>query len=272
MTTLLAFDGTGTASPAATLLANKTGGFNGTSAGGAYGKGNVFTLAPPIHAKGTWHATTLYSFTGKADGAFPHCRLISGADGSLWGTTPIGGAGVYTGVVFRLTPPAKGKVKWRYQVLYRFRGGHDGSQPYPGLVFDPQGAAYGVTWSGGLYNAGTIFQVKQTAPGVWSESILYNFGGGADSNPNSALLRDHAGNLYGTASGVSQSYETGELFKLIPPAQAGYGWGFSVLHHFSGADGGDPGGDLLAGPGNALIGTTYYGGQSDTGTVYRFAP
>jgi uncharacterized repeat protein (TIGR03803 family) len=273
MNVLHVFTGVDGQSTVGSMIFDKTTKLYGASEGGADGKGNIFTLAPPPRAGHPWTVRTLYSFSGADDGGFPQCRLVRGPGGLLFGTASVGGAGPYDGVVFRLAPPLKPEeVKWRFKVLYRFTGGADGSQPYPGLVFDAQGAAYGVTWSGGASNVGVVFRVAETAPGVWAETVLYSFTGFAESHPFSALLHDRAGNLFGTTSGVAQSYETGELFELSPPGQQGGAWTFQPLHVFAGTDGGDPGGNLLFGPGGAIIGTTYYGGASDKGTVYRYTP
>ena len=51
----------------------------------------------------TYKESTLYSFTGGADGADPEGTLIWDTDGNLYGTTPGGGASG-AGVVFKLTP------------------------------------------------------------------------------------------------------------------------------------------------------------------------
>ena len=62
------------------------GSFYGTTCyGGANGSGTVFR----IDNSGT--LTTLYTFTGGTDGAFPCAGVIQAADGSLYGTTT-GGA------------------------------------------------------------------------------------------------------------------------------------------------------------------------------------
>jgi len=272
MNVLHAFTGIDGQGTAGSMIFDKTTTLYGVSAGGADGEGNIFALAPPRKAGHPWTVRTLYSFSGASDGGFPQCRLVHGPTGALFGTAPVGGAGPYNGVVFRLAPAKPAGIKWKFAVLYRFPGGAVGSQPYPGLVFDPQGAAYGVTWSGGANNVGVVFRLAPTGPGVWTETVLYSFAGFAESHPISALLRDRAGNLFGTTSGVAQSYETGELFELSPPGQQGGAWTFQALHVFAGTDGGDPGGDLLFGPKGAIVGTTYYGGAADSGTIYRYTP
>ena len=72
--------------------------------------------------------------------------------------------------------------------------------------------------------------------GAWTESLLYSFKGAAadGSQPESALLLDKAGNLFGTTSAVGPS-DDGTVFKLAPDGQGG--WTETVLHAFNGKDG-----------------------------------
>jgi uncharacterized repeat protein (TIGR03803 family) len=111
------------------------------------------------------------------------------------------------------------------------------------------------------------------------ETVLYTFKGGADGAiPAFAalLVRDKAGNLYGTtmAGGNNQDCITntttgcGTLFK-IDAAGA-----FSVLH-FDGTNGNSPNG-VMEGPKGNFYGTTYAGGNGCTagggcGTVFKFS-
>jgi uncharacterized repeat protein (TIGR03803 family) len=49
----------------------------------------------------------------------------------------------------------------------------------------------------------------------------------------------------------------------------------TVLYSFRGfglADGAEPNGGVLIGPGGSLYGATYYGGTNNGGTVYELAP
>jgi uncharacterized repeat protein (TIGR03803 family) len=61
--------------------------------------------------------------------------LIADKEGTLYGTTHLGGIGDY-GTVFKLTPPAKGQTVWTETVLYSFKGGSDGQEPEAGLIAD----------------------------------------------------------------------------------------------------------------------------------------
>jgi hypothetical protein len=61
----------------------------GTGAACQGGCGVVFRLT---HSGSGWVETPLYSFTGCSDGAVPSGGLVLGPDGSLYGTTQVGGS------------------------------------------------------------------------------------------------------------------------------------------------------------------------------------
>lgn len=105
--------------------------------------------------------------------------------------------------------------------------------------------------------------------------VLYSFSGGNDGGyPDSDLVADSAGNLYGTLV-EGGAFDSGAVFKLAP---SGNSWIETVLYSFtSGADGGQPyGGVTLDAQGN-LYGTTVVGGnftgsnciESGCGVVFK---
>jgi uncharacterized repeat protein (TIGR03803 family) len=98
------------------------------------------------------------------------------------------------------------------------------------------------------------------------EKVLYNFTGGDDGGyPQSSLLLDASGSLYGTAffGGVNNN---GVLFKV------GRDGTETVLHSFGFGDGKFPAAGLVADQDGVLYGTTSSGGTNDAGTVYKLAP
>jgi uncharacterized repeat protein (TIGR03803 family) len=110
-----------------------------------------------------------------------------------------------------------------FTVMHTFTGAPDGANPVAGLVQDATGNLYGTTQQGGitggvcansgLNGCGTVFKLDPTG----TETVLYRFTGGADGQfPNAGLVRDAAGNLYGTTSAA--------VFKLDPAGT------FTVLH------------------------------------------
>jgi uncharacterized repeat protein (TIGR03803 family) len=173
------------------LLQDAAGNLYGTTEqGGANNYGTVFKLDT------TGRETVLYSFNGGPngpDGAYPLAGLALDASGNLYGTTS-GGGGAGLGSVFKLDTIGKESV------LYSFTGGSDGGFPLFGsLVQDAAGNLYGTTWVGGsggcAGGCGVVFKVDTTG----KEIVLHEFSGGPDGAfPYSGLIRDAAGNLYGT--------------------------------------------------------------------------
>jgi uncharacterized repeat protein (TIGR03803 family) len=121
------------AGPEGPLVENSDGNFYGVTAqGGAHGSGTVFKVTPG----GT--LTTLYSFTGGADGATPLGALVVGSDGNLYGTTELGGSGGF-GSVYRITTAGA------FTSLHSFTDGSGDANPYSGLVQASDGQFYGTT-------------------------------------------------------------------------------------------------------------------------------
>jgi uncharacterized repeat protein (TIGR03803 family) len=249
-TVLYAFgNGTDGGTPYAGLLRDSAGNLYGTTFGGGNGSsGTAFKLDP------AGKETVLYNFKGKKDGGFPSAGLVRRPGGALYGTTVLGGASNH-GTVFRLNNTGREKV------LYSFKG-QDGSYPDAGLMFDAAGNLYGATAKGGDSDLGTVFKLDSAG----TQTVLHSFAGGADGEfpyVYGSLVRDAAGNFYGTtlAGGTSNQ---GTVFKLDMSGQE------TVLYTFSGgADGGYPYAGLVLDKKGNMYGTTYLGGASGQGTVFK---
>ena len=236
--------------PVGGLIMDSSGNLYGTATGGgANGVGAVFKLS----AGGT--ETLLHAFAGgTSDGANPASGLIMDGAGELYGTTSGGGAHG-DGTVFEIGAGGQETV------LHAFAGGTDGADPVAGLIMDSAGNLYGTTEQGGPSGNGTVFKISASG----AESILYAFGAGIDGRyPRSVLVRDSAGNLYGTTrDGGTFGY--GTVFKLSPAGVE------SIVYSFTGgtADGANPmAGLVMDGAGN-LYGTTEQAGAYGYGTVFK---
>jgi len=208
--------GTDGSSPYTGLVFDAAGNLYGaTLYGGTYGAyGTVFELTPA--GGGSWTEQVLHNFNNDGtDGNLPHTELILDAAGNLYGTTRAGGT-IGGGTAFELTPAAGGT--WTEQVLHNFGSGTDGTAPRGGLIFDAAGNLYGASISGpGVQNAGTVFELTPVVGGTWTEQVLHNFGSGTDgANPYAALVRDAAGNLYGTTN-YGGTNNDGTVFEITPP-------------------------------------------------------
>jgi uncharacterized repeat protein (TIGR03803 family) len=187
-------DGSG---PVGDLVFDNDGNIYGATEYGGSGCGVVFELTPG----GTgWSETGLYRFDNSGtDGYNPNGSLVLDGTGTLYGTTIAGGT-YGNGTVFALAPG------WKESLLYEFSGGSDGSEPYSGVIFGQDGGLYGTTSFGGNNGGrGVVFGLHSGSKG-WTEDFLYKFCP-PDMNycddgafPESALIQDDSGNLYGLTS------------------------------------------------------------------------
>jgi uncharacterized repeat protein (TIGR03803 family) len=223
----------------------------------------LLLLSEEVHAS---RFTVLHAFTGPpADGANSVAGLVTDRAGNFYGTTEGGGSTdncgderlTGCGTVFKLSPDGSETV------LHVFTNGGDGAYPHAGLIADKKGNLYGTTSLGGKYGAGTIFRVKSDG----AEKILHSFAGPPSDGvyPTAGLIKDTAGNLYGTTFGGG-AYSAGTVFKLTGGTE-------TVLYSFTGgSDGGSPEAGLIADDGGNFYGTTDKGGSYGTGTVFKVAP
>jgi uncharacterized repeat protein (TIGR03803 family) len=282
LTVLHAFSGADGASPVAGVLRDASGNLYGsTGSGGAYGWGTIFKI------DSNNVESVLYSFTGGTGGGYPTALLLDKATGNLYGTES-GGCDCYElGTVFKVDPAGK------YAVLYAFTGGSDGSGPEAGLVRDAAGNLYGTTYYGGDLNTcvqsddrlvtrfarppmmwppngcGTIF--KLTPAG--KHTVLYRFGtaGGDGAFPAARLIRDAAGNLYGTTSSggylFCPGFGCGTVFKLSTTRKQTVLYRFRGNEHGDGTDGAYPLGALSRDANGDLYGTA--SGGYEFGAVFK---
>jgi uncharacterized repeat protein (TIGR03803 family) len=235
------------AGPRAALVKGPRGDWYGTASyGGANNNGTIFEI------NSAEIFTTAHEFEG-GDGGSPQAALVPGAHGDLYGTTVSGGNKNY-GTVFKISPAGM------LTTLYSFTGGSDGGNPGAALVKDCLGDFYGTTTAGGAQNSGTVFKITPAG----ALTTLYSFSGGIDGgNPSGGLARVGGNEFYGTtSSGGANNY--GTVFKITPEGI------LTMLHQFTGgADGGAPLAGLVRGPAGALYGTTYAGGASARGTIFK---
>ena len=143
------------------------------------------------------------------------------------------------------------------QVLWAFNYG-DGSEPNGGLVMDSLGNLYGTTYSGGAGNNGVVFELAREKDGSWTEQVIHLFNGKNGLLPNSGVIFDAAGTLYGTTIGGG-TYNGGVVFQLSPGANGT--WSEKVLHNFgSTKDGHGPEAGLILDKQGNLYGTATFGG------------
>jgi uncharacterized repeat protein (TIGR03803 family) len=255
--------------------------------------GLLALLVMPVGAaaQGATTYQVLHTFAGTgAKGEFPLGSVIRDKAGNLYGTASNGGdlsCPYGCGVVFKVDGSG------RETVLYSFTGGVDGAYPYMGVLRDEAGNLYSTTHGGGDVNGDASCTAAFGFPGcgvvfkldpAGKETALYAFTGGADgSGPSSGLIRDEAGNLYGTTGFGGFNGDCpgaplpgcGVVFKLDPAGKE------TVLHTFTGgADGYIPYGNLLLDEEGNLYGAAVagadvsgicsdVGGLRGCGTVFK---
>jgi uncharacterized repeat protein (TIGR03803 family) len=150
-----------------------------------------------------------------------------------------------------------------FSLLHTFANIPDGAKPESKLLTGQNGNVYGVTYNGGTNGQGTIFRLNNN--GI---TILHNFGVGQSDGKfpldNSGLIRDQAGNLYGTTTGGGGKTGSGTVFKLNILTNK-----LTILHAFSGKDGRIPNAGLSMDASGNLFGTTYAGGGKGLGTIFE---
>jgi uncharacterized repeat protein (TIGR03803 family) len=249
------------------LTLDAAGNLYGTTShcGSAAQAGNVFKLDT------AGNETILHTFTGGADGAVPLASLLRDQAGNLYGTTSTGGntscsyfAIKGCGTIFKISSAGN------FSLLHTFTG-TDGASPQAGLIEDAAGNFYGTTYAGGATGWGTVYKMDKTG----HLTVLYSFL--PDSNPNdgtfpaSTLVRDSAGNLYGTTQDGGnvndcESFGCGTVFKVDASGNE------TVMHALSNSsDGAQPLSLVMDGNGN-LYGEANGDGGYFRGTVFKVDP
>jgi uncharacterized repeat protein (TIGR03803 family) len=252
--------------PVASLVSDKKGNLYGTAAiGGNYNSGTVFK----VNRTGVYKQ--IYAFTGGSDGAGPDAPLIFDGASNLYGTALTGGSSTTAcngtcGTIFKIT------TKGAFTSLYDFQGGSDGEAPAAPLILDAAGNLYGATIQGGSTGCGgkgcgTVFRLAADG----TETVLHAFSGGNDGwVPESNLILDSAGNLYGTTAlgggDGCQGAGCGTVFEIAADGSE------NIISEFNTVGGpAGPQGAIIMGKNGDIFGTAG-GGDAHCGTVFEISP
>jgi len=248
--TVLNFRGANGSGPVGSLISDGTFLYGMTQNGGADSVGTVFKILP----NGTGYVKLL-DFTGTTNGKNPYGSLIY--DGTfLYGMTSAGGANGL-GTIFKIEPNGTNYIK-----LLDFAGTTNGSLPFGDLFYDGT-FLFGMTFSGGMNNDGTLFKIKPDGTGYVK---LLDFSGAINGKwPYGSLIYDGTF-LYGmTETGGTNNL--GCVFKIMSN-----GSGYLKLLDFTGiANGSRPRGSLFY-DGTFLYGMTRDGGANNNGIIFKIMP
>ncbi len=242
----------------ATLLKASDGKLYGTTtAGGIHNRGAVFRLNPD----GTGYALLHHFGSVAGDGWAAIGGMVEGGDGMLYGASFGGGSENGPGTVFKLNNDGSG-----YSILRSFsENGGDGQNP-GGLLAASDGALYGMTLNGGSAGTGTIFKINTNGTGY---AIIHNFSANPVNGqfPGVSLLEGGDGLLYGVTYGDPFGSEDGDVVFSLNRNGSGY----TILHRFGSIanDGRFPVAGLIQGSDGAFYGSTQYGGENNSGTLFR---
>jgi len=259
------------ANPSAGFTADKAGSlYTTTFAGGndpLVGCGTVVQLTPTQTGL-TERVIWTFQRNNPNDGCNPQGGYLNiDSNGNIYGATS-GGGTQDNGTLFELS---KSGNAWTEKILYNFTGGNDGGSPNSGLVADAQGNLYGSTYTGGVYLAGTVFEVSPSG-GHYTFKTIYQYvsGNSGSFEITGPLTIDAAGNLYGTA-GPNLPVDYGSVFEL---SNVGGTWKFQTLYSFCSVDGcvdgWSPWGGVTLNRGK-LYGVNTTGGTSGDGNIYELS-
>lgn len=245
LTTLHTFVNTDGSTPIGGLVFGTDGYLYGTtSLGGTNSDGTVFKTS----TSGVF--TSLYSFTGGADGSRPYGKLVQATDGNFYGVTLQGG-GNACGAIYQITPAGT------LTTMHQFNCGIEGGNPRDGLIQASDGNLYGTTSASGTGGRGSAFRMGLDG----TFTVLHSFSPAEGNTPYAGLVQGSDGNFYGTAwQGGSSG--NGTVFRMNPNGAV------TTLHNFVGADGKNPAAALIQGSDGNLYGSTYSGGDAIYGTLF----
>lgn len=226
--------------------------FIGTAlSGGANGSGVIYSMdseGSDFHLLKQFNSRALPS---------PSAGFIKGNDGKLYGNFQSGGRD-NGGYIIRLEPDGSGLT-----MLYEYKQS-SGSWPFGNLMQAKNGNLYGMTYSGGAHNGGTVFKISPDGSG---HTVLYNFNSESGTGPLGGVLQANDGKLYGVTQNEG-FFSAGSIFSMNPD-----GSDFTVVFYFNNSSPINSGyhsrGSLIQGADGFLYGSLFQGGAGGKGTIFK---
>ncbi len=181
--------------------------------------------------------------------------------------------------------PTSTWAQYTNSTIYTFcslSGCADGGAPVGNMAFDGQGNLYGAARSGGTPDLGTVYKLTPLSGGgiPWTQTVLHTFclqsGCSDGSLPESGVILDAGGNIYGTTASGGSTNQAGVVYEMSPPPGGNGPWTETVLYTFCPTapctDGYEPMAGLIFDAAGNLYGTTMGGGLYGHGAVYELSP
>ena len=205
---------------------------------------------------------TLHAFSSSNEN-FPVGQLTPASDGSLYGTTSSGGTNG-GGTIFQITTNGVFTTLYSFGAITNALGyALDGKDCYAGMIQGKDGNFYGVTYDGGISNAGTVFQYATSGALTTLYSFTGNGSNDSGAHPYTApLVEGAAGIFYGTTS-EGGTNGAGTIFRITTNGV------LTTLYELSVTNGKNPYAGLSFGSDGNLYGTTVYGGMNNYGTAFK---
>jgi uncharacterized repeat protein (TIGR03803 family) len=244
------FTGPNGSGPRAALTAAGNGIYYGTTFCG----GTIVCTGTIFQFDSATGSFTLQGILPGSNGARPYAPLTAAGNGIYYGTTWTGGSND-TGSVFQFDS-ATGSI-----TLQDSFTGPNGSNPYAALTAAGNGIYYGTTVYGGSNGLGSIFKFDSATGSI---TLQDSFTGSNGYNPYAALTAAGSGIYYGTTT-YGGSNGTGSIFKFDSATGS-----ITLQDSFTGPNGAHPYAALTAAGNGIYYGTTYLGGNNNTGSIFKF--
>jgi uncharacterized repeat protein (TIGR03803 family) len=223
-----------------------------TYQGGIYNDGVIFKYDPLNNT-----CTKIMDFDGTNTGGGPTGNLLFASDHKFYGMTAEGGNMGY-GSLFEYNP-----VTGFFSKNVDFSSSN-GIMPFGNLIEADNGKLYGMTFTGGQYGHGVLFEYEKIN-NIYAVKLNFSVTVNGMSTPCGSLLQASDGKLYGTT--FSGNYY-GTLFDYNISIDT-----CNVLIDFYGpGNGGYPQGSLIQASNGKLYGLTSGGGVNDHGTLFEYDP
>jgi uncharacterized repeat protein (TIGR03803 family) len=228
-----------------------------TYGGGADNYGTMFSYNPLTNTD-----STLFMFNG-SNGKWPGQGTLTAYNSNIYGMTNGGGKYGF-GTLFSYN-----KASGKDSVIVNFdtSSGKEYSPLGTSLtIYPPDGLLYGMTYSGGKNNMGSIFSFN---PATGKDSVMVSLDNSTGTQPEEGtLVLDPVNKMFYGVTSSGGVYNNGVLFRYDPLKNKD-----SAIINFNVLNGTNPYGGIMFDSLNSLFyGMTNSGGLYDYGVLYSFDP